>query len=110
MRKIVLIILTIISFLIILSGFLIAKNTKNELAIESIPKENIYVDGTNMTNVTEAFNEIGSGLLGVVIIVYSFSLVGVIWGIYAIVLVIKLIYNKKKNKVEENMNNSILNK
>ena len=76
MRKKVLIILTIISILIILFGFLISRNTKNELLNEAMPSGNMYIDGTDMTAIREAFTEIGSGLLGIAIIIYSFLLVG----------------------------------
>ena len=105
MRKKVLIILTIISILFILFGFLIAKNTKNELINETMTSGNMYIDGTDMTSVTETFTEIGSGLLGIAIIIYSFLLVGAIWGIYGIIIliifIIKKIGNKKNNKSDK---------
>lgn len=98
MRKKVLIILTIISILIIIFGFLIARNTKNELINKTMTSDNMYVDGTDMTAITEAFTEIGSGLLEIVIIFYFFLLVGAIWGIYGIIILIIVITKKIKNK------------
>ena len=66
---------------------------------------NIYIDGTEMTGITEVFAEVGSGFLSIVIIIYSFLLVGAIWGIYGItiliILIIKRIKNKKTNKVDK---------
>lgn len=105
MRKKVSIILLIISILIIIFGFLISSNTRNELVNEAMPSGNMYIDGTDTTAITDAFTKIGSGLLGIVIIIYSFLLVGIIWGIYGIIiliiLIIKRIKNKKTNKADK---------
>lgn len=104
MRKKVSIILLIISILIIIFGFLSAKNTKDELVNKAMPSGNIYIDGTDMTAASKAFAQIGSGLLGFAIIIYSFLLVGAIWVVYGIIilviLIIKKINNKNTNKKE----------
>lgn len=89
MRKKVVIVLAIISILIIIFGFVAAKSIKSELTAESIQQERV---------VAEALSEIGSGLLSISIIIYSFLLVAAIWGIYGIVILILFIIKKIKEK------------
>jgi hypothetical protein len=102
MIKKIAIILAVISIIIIILGLMVAKNTKNELITQTTTSGNMYIDGTDMTSVSDAFTQIGSGLLGIVIIIYSFLLVGAIWGIFGIIIliitIIKKLENKKNNK------------
>ena len=103
MKKIILTILIIISILIIWFGIIASKSIKEEVRNEGIPKQNIYIDGTDVTTFTEAFVEIGSGLLGIVMIIYSILGVACIWGIYGIILLV--IVNVKKYKLKRNKTN-----
>lgn len=96
MKKIILKILIIISIAIIIFGIFAGKSVKDQVRNEGIPTQNIYIDGTDATASTEAFVEIGSGLLGFVMIVYSIVVVACIWGIYGIILLIIIIIKKCK--------------
>ncbi len=70
MNKIILKILIVVSIIIIFLGIFAGKSVKDEVKNRGMPTQNIYIDGTDATAFTEAFVEIGSGLLGVVTIIY----------------------------------------
>ena len=96
------IILIIISALIIFLGFSIAKNTGDEVTNKNTTSNNIYIDGTDITSATDTFTEIGTGLLGIVIFIYSFLLVGAIWVIFGIIVLIIFIIRKIRNRNNKN--------
>lgn len=96
MNKIILKILIVVSIIIIFLGVFAGKSVKNEVKDSGMPTQNIYIDETDATAFTEAFVEIGSGLLGVVTIIYSIIGVACIWGIYGIILLIITIMKKCK--------------
>ena len=91
-------ILIIISVIIILMGIFAGKSVNLELKDNSSPKENIYVDGTDFTALSEAFVSIGSSLLGIIITMYFVFAVVVIWIIYGVIILIIKIITKKKEK------------
>jgi len=101
MNKVILKILVILSIIIIICGIFAGKNVKFELQNETGSIGDVYVDGTDFTDVTELFAEIGSGLLGFVIIIYSILAVACIWAIYGIALLIVIIIKKCKAKREK---------
>lgn len=96
MKKIILKILIIISIAIIIFGIFAGKSVKDQVRNEGIPTQNIYIDGTDATAFTKTFVEIGSGLLGFAMIIYSIVVVACIWGIYGIILLIIIIIKKCK--------------
>ena len=96
MNKIILRILIVVSIIIMAVGIFAGKSVKDEVKDSGMPTQNIYIDGTDATAFTETFVEIGSGLLGVVIIIYSIIGVACIWGIYGIILIIIAIIKKCK--------------
>ena len=91
-------ILIIISVIIILMGIFAGKSITLELKDNSSPKENIYVDGTDFTALSEAFVSIGSSLLGIIITMYFAFAVVVIWIIYGVIILIIKIITKIKEK------------
>lgn len=91
-------ILIIISVVIILMGIFAGKSVNLELKDNSSPKENIYVDGTDFTALSEAFVSIGSSLLGIIITMYFVFAVVVIWIIYGVIILIIKIITKIKEK------------
>lgn len=104
MKKIILTILIIVSILIILFGIFASKIIKEQVRNEVMPTENIYIDDNDATDFIEFCVEIGSGLLGVVIIFYSVLAVACIWGIYGIIALIIIIvkkYKLKRNKTNK---------
>ena len=105
MKKVILTILIIISIVIILFGVFASKNIKEQVIKEAIPTGNVYIDDNNTTNFTETFGEIGSSMLGVVIIIYSVIAVACIWGSYGIIFLILIIIKKYKLKKKENREN-----
>ena len=88
MNIIIVKILILISIIIIIFGISAGKSIKDEVKDSGIPTQNIYIDGSDATALTEALLEMGSGLLGIVIIIYSFLGVACIWGSYGIILLI----------------------
>lgn len=98
MNKNVLKILIAISVIILVLGFFSGKGLSDEIKSESMPTQSIYVDETDTTAITKAFIELGSGLLGFVVIVYSVLLVACIWAIYLIILLIKSVAKKIQRK------------
>lgn len=97
MNKIIVKILILISIIIIIFGISAGKSIKDEVKDSGIHTQNIYIDGSDATALTEALLEMGSGLLGIVIIIYSFLGVACIWGIYGIILLIMMIIKKCKS-------------
>ena len=91
-------ILIIISVVIILMGIFAGKSVNLELKDNSSPKENIYVDGTDFTALSEVIVSIGSGFLGVIITMYFAFAVVVIWVIYGVIILIIKITTKIKEK------------
>ena len=91
-------ILIIISVIIILMGIFAGKSVNLELKDNSSPKENIYVDGTDFTALSEAIVSIGSSFLGVIITMYFAFAVVVIWIIYGVIILIIKIITKIKEK------------
>jgi hypothetical protein len=85
MNKKVVYILLIISILTILFGFFAASNIRNEL-----------VSGYNETSAAFAAAEIGSSLMSVVVVSFSFFIVGIIWLVYFVINFVKRIFEKKK--------------
>lgn len=96
MNKIILKILIVVSIIIIALGIFAGKSVKYEVKDSGMPTQNIYIDGTDATDFTEAFVEMASGLLGIVMITYSIVAVACIWGIYGIILLIVIIIKKYK--------------
>lgn len=94
-------ILIIISVIIIIIGILIGRSLTLELKDSGMPKENIYVDGTDFTALSETFVSIGSSVLGFVIAMYFALAVVVIWIIYGvIILIIKITTKTKENCIK----------
>lgn len=98
MNKTILKILVIISIIIILLGIFSAISIRNELKNEGMPKQNVYMDGSNVTGIIELFVEFGSGILAFIAIIFSILVVGSIWGIYGIVILIFIIIKKYKER------------
>lgn len=97
MNKKILRVLTIISILIIIFGIFAGIIVKNDIINTSMPKENISIDGTDVTHFSVAFTTIGAGLLGIVMVFYSIVIVVVIWAIYGLTYLITKIIRKHKN-------------
>ena len=91
-------ILIIISVIIILMGIFAGKSVNLELKDNSSPKENIYVDGTDFTALSEVVVSIGSSFLGVIITMYFAFAVVVIWIIYGVIILTIKIITKIKEK------------
>ena len=106
MNKIILRILVAVSIIIIVLGICVGNGVKNEVKLIGKPTQNVYIDGTDATAFTEAFVEIGSGLLGIVMIIFSIVAVACMWVIYGIILLISIIikkYKQQRNKsLEQN--------
>lgn len=99
MKKKILIILTCISILIIIFGIISEINIKNEVISETMPTDNMYIDGTNFTDISSASTAIGSNFLGTIVFVFSIVIVISIWIIYLLVyLVIEIVKKYKKSK------------
>lgn len=89
-------ILIIISIIILILGFIIGTNTGNEL-FNSIPEENIYVDGSDVSGVVELTVFFASKIIGTIIIFGSIVIDIIIWILYVIIMgIIKLIKSIKK--------------
>ena len=84
MKKIVTIILSIISVLILGFGLFAGGQIRNELVANTVS-----LNG-------QAISELGSVFMRIVIIVYSLAIVGCIWIIYGIILFISRIIKKNK--------------
>lgn len=63
MNKIILKVLIIISIAIILFGIFAGKSIKDQIRNEGMPTQNVYIDGSDVTAITETFAELGSGFL-----------------------------------------------
>jgi len=98
MKKVILKVLIVISISIILLGIFVGKNTKDQIRNEGMPTENVYIDGNDATEFIEVTVEIGSALLGVVIIIFSVLAVTCIWVVYGIILLTIFIVKKIKSK------------
>lgn len=96
MKKIILKILIIIQIAIIIFGIFAGKSVKDQVRNEGMPIQNIYIDGTDITNLTETTVEIGSTILGIAMIIYSILVVACVWGIYGIILLIIIIIKRCK--------------
>lgn len=96
MKKIILKILIIISIAIIIFGIFAGKSVKDQVRNEGMPIQNIYIDGTDITNLTETTVEIDSTILGIAMIIYSILAVACVWGIYGIILLIIIIIKRCK--------------
>ena len=90
-------VLIIISIIIICFGIISALSISKELE-NTLPNEKIYVDGSNFSGLVQVGGVIASKLLGIVIVIYSILIDSLIWIIYGIVLIIKKIINKIKDK------------
>ena len=98
MNKVIIKILIGISIFIIAFGVVAADNVKSEIKGQNKSTENIYIDGSDATGIVNGFVEIGTALLGVVMIFYSLVAVACIWGIYGIILLIIMIVKKYKKR------------
>ena len=70
----------------------------SEIKEGGMPKGNVYFDGSNVTELSKGFVEIGATLIGIVIGIYFIMIVVAIWIIYGIILLIIKIVNKIKEK------------
>lgn len=102
-RKKVKRILIIISIIIVFLGIIVGNNISNDL-INNIPKENIYIDGSNFSGLVEIGGVIGSKILGTLIIFLSVLIDIIIWIMYGCVLLILKIINNKKNNISKAQN------
>lgn len=98
MNKIILKTLIIISIAIIVLGVLSGMSIKNELMDTESSTNDVYVDGTNVTPFVDAFTELGSGLLNVIIVTGCILITCCIWLVYGIIILIINIVNKCKKK------------
>lgn len=99
MNKKTLIILICISIVIIISGIINGISIKEEVMSEAVPTDSIYIDGTNFTDISDAFTEIGSNFLGMIVVISSIVIVIVFWIICLIVyLVTKITKKCRKSK------------
>ena len=93
-------ILTIVSIVIIILGIIFALGVSNELINSN---NDVYVDGTDFSGISELISFMGAKLLGFVIIIYSLLLDVAIWAIYLItILIMKIVKWLKKKKNENN--------
>ncbi len=93
-------ILIIISVVIMIVGIITGLLVSSELINNGMPKENIYVDGTDFTALSEAFTYMGSTILGIIVGIYFAIIILIIWAIYGIILLIIKIINKIKEKMQ----------
>ena len=101
MKKKIVIVLAIISIAILVIGISAGSGVTHQLKSEGEITQPIYMDGTDFTDVAKGFVEIGSWLLGFVIVIYSIGIIAAIWIIYGIVILVIHIVNRKKNKTKE---------
>ena len=97
-KKKVIKILIIISVIIIIAGILIGRSVTLEVKESGMPKENVYFDGSDVTELSKGFVKIGSTLIGIVIGIYFAIVVIAIWIIYGIIVLIIKIVNKIKER------------
>ena len=95
-------VLIAISIVILALGIILGISSSN-IIVNSIPTEEINVDGTNMQGVVDVLGNIGARMLGFAIICYSIFVDTMIWIIYVVVILIKKIINKlNENKKIDN--------
>ena len=101
MKKKIVIVLVIISIAILISGIFAGRGVTHQIKSEGEITQPIYMDGTDITDLSESFVEVGSWLIGFVIVIYSIGIIAAIWIIYGITMLIIHIVNRKKNKTKE---------
>lgn len=92
--KILLIVSFVIMIIGIISGILVSSEIKNS----GMPSENVYIDGSDFTAISEAFVSIGSTIIGFLVSIYFAMMIVIIWVIYGIVILVIKIVNKIKEK------------
>ena len=90
-------ILIIISAIIIVLGIITGIGVSNSID-NSIPKESIYVDGSDFSGIVEIAGIMGSKIIGTLIVFGSFVIDAFIWLIYGFIILIINIVKKIKNK------------
>lgn len=101
MKKKMKIILIIASVIILILGIIVGISVSNELISYTTTKDNLIVDGTNVSGITEIIGLLGSKIIGTLIIFASIGVDIIIWILYGIViLTIKLMKVVKNRKNE----------
>ena len=90
-------IIVVISVVIIALGIMMGIGVSNSIE-NSVLNESIYVDGSNFSGIVQIVGFMGSRILGILIVIYSFIIDAIIWLIYGIVVLIIHIIRKIKNK------------
>lgn len=91
--KILIIISVIILLLGIVTGISISKAIMN-----AIPTGNVTIDGTNIQGIIDLVGNIGSKVIGLAIVAGSIFVDICIWIFYGIIILIREILNKLKEK------------
>ena len=104
-KKVLLIILLIVSVFIIVIGFTVGSELSSSLIDESSNLDSINIDGSDFTGLSQFMVILGSAFLPIIIIVCSLSAVLIIWIIYLsvslVIALIKKIRDKKDVKGAE---------
>ena len=90
-------ILIIISVIIIVLGIIKGIGVSNSID-NSIPKESIYVDGSDFSGIVQISGIMGSKIIGTLIVFGSFIIDAFIWLIYGIIVLIIGIAKKNNKK------------
>ena len=90
-------ILIIVSVIIIVLGIITGIGVSNSID-NSIPKEGIYVDGSDFSGIVQIAGIMGSKIIGTLIVFGSFVIDAFIWLIYGFIILIINIVEKIKNK------------
>ena len=90
-------ILIIVSLIIIVLGIITGIGVSNSID-NSIPKESIFVDGSDFSGIVQIAGIMSSKIIGVLIVFGSFVIDALIWLIYGFIILIMSIVKKIKNK------------
>ena len=100
MKKKIVIVLVIISIAILVIGIFTGSGVIHQIKSESEVTQTVYMDGTDFTEISKGVVEVGSWLIGFVIVIYSIGIIAVIWIIYGIAMLVIHIANRKKAKTK----------
>ncbi len=90
-------ILIIISIIIIVLGIITGIGVSNSID-NSIPKEGIYVDGSDFSGIVQIAGIMGSNIIGTLIVFGSFVIDAFIWLIYGFIILVINMVKKIRNK------------
>lgn len=98
-KKYRIIIMIIISIAILISGILSIYSVSQELTTSVSASESIYVDGADFTFVAQAFENITSTAISIIILFFTIIAICLQWAAYGIILGIAQLIKKHRANI-----------